>query len=635
MMIRNNLTALAFNEMCYTFSKTGMENLARTQSHVRSLSCFRPIVFVCCVNLCICYTGKYADLDKCLKCKMSHLNKSGQARHTFSYMPLIPCLHALMSNRTYATHLQYCADEHAKTSTCMPGITTDIFNGLHYRLLLGERVVARDRTLAHNYFLDHHDIMLSFATDSFAPFKKQKHTAWILLLFNYNLPPDQCFQKDNILCAGIIPSPKKPWDTDSFIYLLTQELLELADGVSAYDSLLRSLFSLHAYVIAGFGDIPTVSMLMHMKGHNGSRPCRMCEIQGIGIPDSQNRMLYMPLSHRDHPKPTDVIEYHPERLLLHSHDSFIAQAKSMVSMPTEIWQEELSKAYGIKGVPLLSALRSLRFPQSFPYDFMHLIWENLILNLVLFWSGNYKGMDEGQPYILAPNIWQVVGATSANATKMIPSSFGASIPNPAKDSSYFTSSTWSVWSLFIAPTMLRRRFPDERYYEHFCSLVRVLNLCLQFEISKEEIDEIESGICKWVVDYERCVPPSVSENSKAGLIHASSLYYQHKSERLPACPLTIHALLHIPDQIRWMGPCWTTWAFPIKRQCRYFQRSIHSWRNLYANMSQHLTDLSQLWQVKILYNLTDEQLGKPSKHPSLQTKRLEDCKSRPSTFTLI
>jgi hypothetical protein len=110
--------------------------------------------------------------------------------------------------------------------------------------------------------------------------------------------------------------------------------------------------------------------------------------------------------------------------------------------------------YGIKGVPLLSALGSLRFPQSFPYDFMHLVWENLIPNLILFWSGCYKGMDEGQPYVLNPDIWQVVGATLAKATKTIPSSFGASIPNPAKDCSSFMSSTWSVWSLFIAPITL-------------------------------------------------------------------------------------------------------------------------------------------------------------------------------------
>ena len=57
------------------------------------------------------------------------------------------------------------------------------------------------------------------------------------------------------------------------------------------------------------------------------------------------------------------------------------------------------------------------------------------------------------------------------------------------------------------PTVLRRRFPKDQYYKHFCSLLRILNLCLQFEISKKDIDKIESGIRQWVVDYEQCVPP--------------------------------------------------------------------------------------------------------------------------------
>jgi hypothetical protein len=410
-----------------------------------------------------------------------------------------------MSNPTYATQLQYRADEHAKTRR--PGTITDIFDGLHYRALLGERVVVGGQMYPHNYFSDHRDIALGFATDGFAPFKKRKHTTWILLIFNYNLPPDQRFQKDNILCVGIIPGPKKPWDADSFIYPLVRELLELAIGVPTYDALSKRLFALHAYVITGFGDIPAVSMLMHMKGHNGLCPCRMCSILGIRIPDSRNKTLYVPLSRRNHPTPTDVVEYRPEKLPLRSHDGFMAQAKAVESAPTEIQREALAKEYGIKGIPLLSALGSLRFPQSFPYDFMHLVWENLIPNLVLFWSGHFKGMDEGQPYVLNPGIWEAVGARSAAATRTIPSSFGASIPNPAKDRSSFTSSTWSVWSLFIAPTVLRGRFPEDRYYKHFCSLVRILNLCLQFEISEEDINEIELGIREWVVDYERCVCP--------------------------------------------------------------------------------------------------------------------------------
>ena len=503
MKIRNNLTASTFHEMSYNFSKAGMENLAKTRSHVRVLSRFEPMIFACCINSCICYAGPYANLDKCPKCETSRLNESGRARRTFSYMPLIPRLRALMLNRTYTTRLQYRADEHPKTGR--PGTTTDIFNGLHYCSLLKERVVVGDRTYPHNYFSDHCDVALSFATDGFTPFKKLKHTTWILLVFNYNLPPEQRFQKDNILCVGIIPGPKKPWDADSFIYPLVRELLELAIGVSTYDALSRSLFALHAYVITGFGDIPAVSMIMHMKGHNGLCPCRMCSILAICIPDSQNKTLYVPLSCRNHPAPTNVVKYHPENLPLRSHEDFMEQAKEVESAPTEIQREELAKAYGIKGIPLLSALGSLRFPQSFPYDFMHLVWENLIPNLVLFWSGRYKGMDEGQPYVLSPHIWQAVGTTSAAATRTIPSSFGTSIPNPATDCSSFTSSTWSVWSLFIAPTVLRGRFPEDRYYDHFCSLVRILNLCLQFEISEEDVNEIESGIRDWVVDYERSV----------------------------------------------------------------------------------------------------------------------------------
>ena len=53
----------------------------------------------------------------------------------------------------------------------------------------------------------------------------------------------------------------------------SHELLEAREGVSAYDTLSRHLFALHAYLIAGFGNIPAVSMLMHMKGHNGLCPC--------------------------------------------------------------------------------------------------------------------------------------------------------------------------------------------------------------------------------------------------------------------------------------------------------------------------------------------------------------------------
>jgi hypothetical protein len=51
--------------------------------------------------------------------------------------------------------------------------------------------------------------------------------------------------------------------------------------------------------------------------------------------------------------------------------------------------------------------------------------------------------------------------------------------------------------------LLRRRFRQQRYYTHFIELVKLLQMCLQFEIFTEEIKIIRGGFIKWVKDYEK------------------------------------------------------------------------------------------------------------------------------------
>ncbi|KAI0052945.1 hypothetical protein FA95DRAFT_1482442 [Auriscalpium vulgare] len=216
---------------------------------------------------------------------------------------------------------------------------------------------------------------------------------------------------------------------------------------------------------------------------------------------------------------------------------------------------------------------------------MHLIWENLIPNLVLFWTGEFKGLDDNQQYVLAPAVWEAIGAASAGSSKTTPSAFGAAMPNPAQDRTYFTSETWSLWSLFLGPVLLRRRFLSNIFYKHFCSLVGLLKICLQFEITDEELEKIRQGFVDWVQEYER-------------------LYYQHIPHRLPTCPVTIHALLHIADSIKMSGPVWASWAFPIERQCGLLQRAIKSRRNPYVNLDNYISDAAQLNQIKLVYNLS-------------------------------
>lgn len=293
-----------------------------------------------------------------------------------------------------------------------------------------------------------------------------------------------------------------------FFFPAVQELVELERGVVAFDSLSGSLFSLHAYLIRIFGDIPAMSMVMRMKGHNGTCPCRLCSILAIRAPNGP-RTLYVPLDRRNLYPPGAAVPmpYNPANLPLRSHQQFMAQAREVQDAATDVAEKALAKKYGIKGIPLLSILSSLSFPHSFPFDFMHEIFENLLPNLLKLWSGQFKEIydEQGQGCRLAPTVLEAIGEACAKSRYTVPSAFGAPTPNIASERYQFTAENWSFWALHLAPSLLQGRFHDARFHKHFIELVELVNLCLQFEITDDDIHQIRVGMIKWVEAYERCV----------------------------------------------------------------------------------------------------------------------------------
>jgi hypothetical protein len=382
---------------------------------------------------------------------------------------------------------------------------TDIFDGSHYRSLLETFVTIGDETLPFWFFSDSQDIALGLSTDGFGPFKHRNKTAWPIVLFNYNLPPEERIHEDNWISVGVIPGPKKPADMDSYLWPLIQELLQLEIGVKAFDALTKSLFLLHTFLIVGFGDIPAISMIMRMKGHNALLPCRMCKI--VAVRNDVSKTLYVPLDRTNFPSSVTPRSYDASALPLRTHKEFMRHAEKVQTALTATASNQLATKYGIKGIPALSALSSLSFPMSFPYDFMHLIWANLIPNLILLWTGKFKDIDhDNEDYVFSKTVWEAIGTATATAGKTIPAAFGAKVPNFASDSgAHVTAEMRSIWTMYLAPTLLRRRFKRERFYKHFLTLVRLLKLCLEFEISWEQVDELEEGFKKWVLDYERYV----------------------------------------------------------------------------------------------------------------------------------
>lgn len=496
--VETGVTEDAFSKAHYAFPSACPPTWDQAKSLATRLAALNAVLYDCCINSCQLFVGLYAAEERCTECHEPRYSIQQKPRKQFMYIPLIPRLEAYFSNPSVIAELRYRA-EFAHD----PSIIKDVFDCDLYRNLLLRNVKLDNKTYARRYFEDERDFALGLSTDGFAPFKRRKSTCWPLIIFNYNYPPDVRFHLDKILCVGVVPGPRKPKDFDSFLWPLVEELLTLSLGVTAYDYSKRESFKLCAYLFLCFGDIPAMSMLMHMKGHNGFCPCRTCNITGVRATGSRSTIHYVPLDRSRHPNPGELKIYDPRNLPLRTHDSFMYQASQVQYARTAVAEAALSKQYGIKGIPLLSKLSSLSFPMSFPYDFMHLMWENVLKNLVLLWTGDFKEMDEGSgSYQFPKGVWESIGAATASAGAWLPSAFGPRPPNVADDKSHCTADSWSFWMLYIAPIVLEGCL-ERRYYKHFMSLVDLVHRVLQFELKRDQLAHIRDGFIQWVLDYEK------------------------------------------------------------------------------------------------------------------------------------
>ena len=123
-----------------------------------------------------------------------------------------------------------------------------------------------------------------------------------------------------------------------------------------------------------------------------------------------------------------------------NHTTFIEQANKVLAAATIGEAEELAKEHSIKGLSMLSGLGSLNFPLSFPFDFMHLIFENLIPNLVQHYTGTFKNLDCGtEDYLIPQEEWLKICAAGETSGDTIPTAFGARVPNLDTDHSSMTA----------------------------------------------------------------------------------------------------------------------------------------------------------------------------------------------------
>ena len=452
-----------------------------------------PQIYECCAKSCICYAGPFSDLTVCPECNTPRKNAAGAPQNTYSYLPIIPQLRALYCCPRTAEKLQYRHNYKRDNS-----VIQDIFDGDRYHQLCQTYVSIDGKRQPYKFFEDPREIALGLSADGMCPFKRRKHSCWPLILLNYNLPPDERIHLGNILCVGVIPGPKSPKHLSSFLWPLIEELLELAAGTPAVDSRNAVVFALRAHLMSVFGDIPAITKFLEFVGHNGRYPCRFCLIMAIRGPTSKGGThLYCPLHRPD----GSVVQ--PFNLPLRTHHNTVEKGLEVLQAPSENARTQLATNSGVKGVSLLARLPSISIPFSFPIDIMHLVWINLIPQLVKLWTGEFNGLDDGtESYMMHPTVWMSLGSTVAGSGATVPSSFGCRVPDISKPG-HRTAECWSIFATQLAPHLLRRRFRKPTYYTHFVRLIKLLNQCTTFTMLRSDLVEIRTGFAEWVQDFEK------------------------------------------------------------------------------------------------------------------------------------
>jgi hypothetical protein len=143
----------------------------------------------------------------------------------------------------------------------------------------------------------------------------------------------------------VIPGPQQCKDITSFLIPLLDELLELEEGV-AHSGVSpegkRYPFVFQAFVILIFGDIPAITKLLFMKGHNAFSPCHACYIEGCRLESGKAKIFYVPLVH-----PNQVAEWDCNNLPMRTHAGFLAHAREIDLAPTKTARDALTRHYGI------------------------------------------------------------------------------------------------------------------------------------------------------------------------------------------------------------------------------------------------------------------------------------------------
>jgi hypothetical protein len=160
-----------------------------------------------------------------------------------------------------------------------------------------------------------YDTVLMLSIDGAQLLHNKKSDCWIYIWIILDLAPDQRYKIRNIVPGSVIPSPGKPKDLDSFLFLGLAHVCALQkEGLNIWDSYKRVAAISFLFLLLILADAVGMAELTGSVGHHGKRGCRLlCLFFGRNKPGGSHYypVLLLPLDSdnpaSNHPD-VDVLE---------------------------------------------------------------------------------------------------------------------------------------------------------------------------------------------------------------------------------------------------------------------------------------------------------------------------------------
>ncbi|KAF8304895.1 hypothetical protein DL93DRAFT_2032805, partial [Clavulina sp. PMI_390] len=261
-------------------------------------------------------------------------------------------------------------------------------------------------------------------------------------------------------------------------------------------------FTLHVYALSIHGDMAAMKHCMCMKGYNGIRPCRYCKIRAIQSPLNRH---YYPALHEPASAAESGKSWDPLSLPLRSEEEIEDVLQALEDDSYGIGaRNELKVRTGLNGRSALTEIPGISLTCSFPLEWFHLFLKNVAELFLSLWKGKFSGLPEiGEGEFRIPDaVWETIGADTVAAAATIPSSFGRATPNIATEQHNFAAEDMGFWFVYLGPYLLKGRFPQDKYYDHYMLFVKILRLTLQTTITQAEVNELRTMVAECVKQYE-------------------------------------------------------------------------------------------------------------------------------------